>query len=103
AARISSGCASAKAACATSLLPDASASSTLRRKVRTRERRFLLTAVRRAIFRVAFLAEDVLAMVPLSRTDVCTRKRRTERIRSRERSITQGAARGPPQLRWLIE
>src|SRR5690554_2770248 len=34
-------------------------------KVRTRERRFLFTAVRAAILRVAFLAEGVLAILPL--------------------------------------
>ena len=55
----------AKAAVAAVLSPEASASSTLRTKLRTRERRDLLTSVRRAILRVAFLAEEVLAMVPL--------------------------------------
>src|SRR5690606_38691027 len=47
------------------LSPAASASSTLRTKVRTRERRSLLTAVLRSILRAAFLAEGVLAIVPL--------------------------------------
>src|SRR5690606_4206867 len=41
------------------------ASSTLRMKVRTRLRRDLLTAVRAAILRVAFLAEGVLAITVL--------------------------------------
>ncbi|MNL82336.1 hypothetical protein D3C87_2096860 [compost metagenome] len=41
------------------------ASSTLRMKVRTRERRDLLTAVRASILRVAFLADGVLAITVL--------------------------------------
>src|SRR5919198_5095191 len=62
AARINSGCAALSAASAAALSPEASASSTLRTKVRTRERRILLTAARRAILRAAFLAEEVLAI-----------------------------------------
>src|SRR3712207_5864289 len=59
------GWASLSAARAASLSPDAIASSTLRIKVRILERGTLLMAVRRAILRAAFLAEDVLAiMVP---------------------------------------
>src|SRR5262245_42158726 len=65
AARMSSGWTSVKAASAAALSPAASASSTLRIYVRTRDRLFLLPAARRAILRVAFLAEDVLAMMPL--------------------------------------
>ena len=42
------------------------ASSTLRKNVRTRERRDLLTAVRRAILRTIFLAEDVLAIFDIT-------------------------------------
>ena len=61
-ARCSSGWALLKAASAAPLFPDAIASSTLRRKVLTRERRALFTAVRRAILRTIFLAEDVLAI-----------------------------------------
>ena len=44
------------------LSPAVMASSTRRRKVRTEERRALLTAVLRAILRTFFLAEDVFAM-----------------------------------------
>src|SRR5262249_40030662 len=62
AARASSGCAARKASLALAASPAASASSTWRTKVRTRERRALLTSVRRAILRVAFFAEVVLAM-----------------------------------------
>src|SRR3712207_3923297 len=62
AARMISGCADRRAARAASASPEAIASSTLRRKVRMRERRALLTSVRRAILRAAFLAEGVLAM-----------------------------------------
>ena len=61
-ARCSSGCALLNAASAAPLFPDEIASSTLRRKVLTRERRALFTAVRRAILRTIFLAEDVLAI-----------------------------------------
>src|SRR6185369_3181901 len=57
-ARISSGCAALNASTAAPLSPAASASSTLRTKLRTRERRILLTAARRAILRAAFLADD---------------------------------------------
>src|SRR5690606_11796026 len=69
AARISSGWAALKAASAAALSPAAIAASTLRTQVRTREIRLLLIAVRRAILRAAFLAEVVLAMVPLYPTN----------------------------------
>src|SRR6478735_11637636 len=62
AARIISGSAARKAAAASVWLPEASASSTFRTKVRTRLRRDLLIAVRFAILRVIFLADTVLAM-----------------------------------------
>jgi hypothetical protein len=62
-ARCISGCASLRAADAACLSPEAIASSTLRRNVLTRERRALFTAVRRAILRTIFLAEDVLAIL----------------------------------------
>src|ERR687898_368847 len=62
AARISSGSAARSASAAAAWLPDAIASSTLRTKVRTRERRERLIAVRFAILRVIFLADTVLAM-----------------------------------------
>mgnify|MGYP007017151598 CR=1 FL=1 len=61
-ARWSSGCACLNAASAAPLSPDAIASSTLRRNVLMRERRALLTAVRRSILRTIFFAEDVFAM-----------------------------------------
>src|SRR5690242_13101884 len=57
-----SGWAAFRASAAADLSPEAIASSTLRRKVRIRERRVLLTSVRRAILRVAFLADVVLAI-----------------------------------------
>jgi len=56
------GSASAIAAIAAARSPLEIASSTLRIAVRTRERRALLTAVRRAIWRAAFLADFVLAI-----------------------------------------
>src|SRR5690348_9908028 len=57
------GSASAMAACAAVRLPVAMASSTLRTALRRRERRALLITVRRAIWRAAFLADFVLAML----------------------------------------
>src|SRR5690606_7236240 len=62
AARCSSGWAARSAASAAALSPEAIASSTLRMKVRTRERRALLIAVRRSILRAAFFAEVRLAI-----------------------------------------
>jgi hypothetical protein len=62
AAFISCGCASRSADIAASLSPDAIASSTLRTKLRMRDRGILFIAVRRAIFRAAFLADGVLAI-----------------------------------------
>src|SRR5690606_13818219 len=62
AARINSGSAALNATTAASLSPLKSASSTLRMKVRTRERRDLLISVRAVILRTAFLAEGVLAI-----------------------------------------
>jgi len=63
AARIRAGSAATSAACAAVLLPLEIASSTLRKDERMRERRALLISVRRAILRVAFLADLVLAIV----------------------------------------
>jgi hypothetical protein len=60
--RASSGWAACIAASAALLSPDAIASSTLRTKVRIREMRDLLISVRAAILRVAFLADEVLAI-----------------------------------------
>src|SRR5256885_949576 len=60
--RISSGAAALSADSAASRLPEAIASSTLRTWPRTRLKRFLLIAVRRAATRVAFFADFVLAM-----------------------------------------
>src|SRR5919112_2613650 len=62
AARISSGSAARSASAAAAWLPEAIASSTLRTKVRTRERRERLITVRFAILRIIFLADVVLAM-----------------------------------------
>jgi hypothetical protein len=56
------GCASAMAKTAAGRSPAEIASSTLRTAVRRRERLALLIAVRRAIWRAAFLADLVLAM-----------------------------------------
>src|SRR5579862_6448699 len=61
-ARISSDCTSTNAVRARPRSPAASASSNLRTKVRTRERRALLTSVRRAILRIAFLAPGLFAI-----------------------------------------
>ncbi len=62
AARISSGWAAFRASLAAALSPEAIASSTARRKVRTRLTRLRLIFVRRAILRIAFLAELVFAI-----------------------------------------
>src|ERR1700674_1215354 len=62
AARMSAGSAATRAAWAAALLPLEIASSTLRNDERMRVRRALLTSVRRAILRVAFLADLVLAI-----------------------------------------
>jgi hypothetical protein len=62
AARISDGSAATSAARAAVLSPLEMASSTSRSEVRMRERRALLIVVRRAILRVAFLADLVLAI-----------------------------------------
>src|SRR5260370_1217720 len=64
AARMSVGSAATRAVFAAALLPLAIASSTPRSDVRMRERRALFTSVRRAILRVAFLADLVLAIDP---------------------------------------
>ncbi len=63
--RIMTGSASAIAATARDRSPAVNASSTLRTTVRRRERRALLTTVRRTLCRAAFLADFVLAMVLL--------------------------------------
>src|SRR5205814_10327376 len=63
--RIMMGSASLRAATALLRSPEASASSTLPTNVRSRERRALLTSVRRAIWRVALRADFVLAILVL--------------------------------------
>src|SRR3569623_1707464 len=63
--RAISGSAALRAATASSCLPPAMASSTLRMKVRIRDRRDLLISVRAAILRADFLAEAVFAIVVL--------------------------------------
>jgi len=60
--RIKAGSASARAAVAWLRSPEAIASSTLRIAERMRERRDLLTTVRRAAWRAAFFADFVLAI-----------------------------------------
>jgi hypothetical protein len=62
AARMMTGSASAMAASARDRSPAVIASSTLRTAPRSRERRALLTIVRRTLWRAAFLADFVLAM-----------------------------------------
>lgn len=61
-ARMVSDSAARRASAAALPSPDAIASSTVRQEDRMRERRALLTAVRRAITRVAFFADFVFAM-----------------------------------------
>src|SRR5919112_2025763 len=80
AARISSGSAARRASAAAARLPEAIASSTLRTKVRTRERRERLIAVRFAILRVIFLADTVLAMGVSSFWHTRCSKRRPEAV-----------------------
>src|SRR3569623_637940 len=74
-ARINSGSARFIAWIAASRSPFAIASSTIRTEPRIMVRRDLLTAVRRAILRVAFLAEVVLAMVSTYPSAVFHRER----------------------------
>lgn len=66
AARMISGCATFSADCAAAASPAAIASSTLRIKVRIRDRRAVLTVVRRSIFRTIFFADDVFAINDVS-------------------------------------
>src|SRR5262249_36340672 len=76
-ARMITGSASLSAASAALRLPPAVASSTLRTKLRSCERRALLISVRRAIWRTALRAEEVLGMAllvcgwPLARALLC--------------------------------
>jgi len=63
AARMMTGSASAIAASARDRSPAPIASSTLRTALRIRDRRALLIAVRRTLWRAAFLADFVLAMI----------------------------------------
>lgn len=67
AARMMAGSASAMAATAAARSPAEIASSTLRTALRKRVRRDRLTMVRRALWRAAFLADDVLAMTDRTR------------------------------------
>ena len=92
AARISAGSASVIAATAAARSPAEIASSTLRTVLRTRARRPLLTSVRRAIWRVAFLADFVLGIRCQTRTMVYKSGayRGAGRLRQRRR---------PPQFR----
>ncbi len=87
AARISAGSASAMAATAAVRSPAEIASSTLRTVLRTRARRPLLTSVRRAIWRVAFLADFVLGIRCQTRRMVYKSGayRRAGRLRQRRR------------------
>src|SRR4029077_18094204 len=77
------GSASFKAARAASFLPEAIASSTLRTELRMRLRRVLLAVVRRDVWRTAFFADFVLALMwYLDRAFVS----RTERHRAKNQA-----------------
>src|SRR5690606_11042748 len=65
--RMISGCAARSFSCAAAGSPAAIASSTLRMKVRIRERRALFTAVRRRVWRARLRDDGVLAMLLLAR------------------------------------
>src|SRR5262245_16503088 len=98
AALMISGSASFMAASANARSPAAIASSTLRTKPRTRERRALLMRVRRAILRVAILADLVLAILvpfgerPRSPLRADNRRENRDRKRSgRRRAFSPGA------------
>jgi hypothetical protein len=65
AARMMTGSASAMAVRARARSPAVIASSTLRTAPRSRERRALLTTVRRTLWRAAFFADFVLAMIDM--------------------------------------
>jgi hypothetical protein len=65
AVRTKTGSASFSAAAAASLSPEAIASSTYRAQLRMRLRRPLLASVRRMVWRAAFFADLVLAMVQI--------------------------------------
>src|SRR5919112_4256417 len=101
AARISSGSAARRASAAAARLPEAIASSTLRTKVRTRERRERLIAVRFAILRVIFLADTVLAMGSSSSLAHPMHERRPEAAAG-DRGLANGnrRARGRRGLEW---
>src|SRR5690625_343805 len=94
-----SGCAARSASWAASWLPEAIASSTLRTKVLIRERRALLIAVRRSVWRSRFFDCGVLAMpAPLpsgvmrSRADSASARFRQWRMRA----ANAGCARASP-------
>src|SRR6185437_1046048 len=102
-ARMMAGSASAMAACAAVRLPVAMASSTLRTALRRRERRALLITVRRAIWRAAFLADFVLAMLiePAASFEWTERvRRRCKRLAAYARLIG-GARSGVNAPSWL--
>lgn len=107
AARMRAGSAATRAACAETLLPLVIASSTLRSELRMRERRALFTAVRRAILRVAFLADLVLAIDPSvelrPRPQIKRRRRRRKKQRRRDRRRDGTAYSGVAQGRQRQE
>jgi hypothetical protein len=82
------GSASLSAAVALARSPDAIASSTLPKVLRKRERRDLLIAVRRAMTRVAFLAELVFAIV-LSLNDLLWVATAIRQSKGRRRPVTR--------------
>src|SRR5215218_3800590 len=89
---MSAGSASLSAAVALLRSPEAIASSALTKVVRSRERRDLLTSVRRAMTRVAFLAELVFAMLFSDRS---LRGREFEEIST---PINDSGGGGPPPV-----
>ena len=78
AARCSSGCMSRNAVWAASLFPAATASSTLRMKLCTRDLRALLRAVRFSVWRMRFWADAILAMIS-EQKKMCNGARRLNR------------------------
>lgn len=97
-ARCISGCAARNALFAADLSPVEMASSTCRKYVRTRERRALLTAVRREILRTIFFADDVLAMSFSFRLQAIKRERLQARARVYSDASMERQLASPPHF-----
>src|SRR5690349_16325844 len=99
------GSASLSAAAALALSPVANASSTLPRVLRRRERRDLLISVRRAMTRVAFLAELVFAMLVSDRlfgvgcSNAKSRRRQKEAAAQARRQLARFIVGAPGQVK----